>query len=92
MTNLTKRNLLIKTVSNCTDLRILGHNLNTGKKAFFSDSKTNQGYKVYMTNNGKSIVLYIKQKGKNVYLENDSLTGEMYPHKLKDLLDWFVFI
>lgn len=90
MTNLNKKIVLIQTFDSCTDLRITGNNLNTGKKAFFHVKGRNQGYKIYMNNNGKSIDLYIKQKGKNVHLKNDSMVGSLSPHKLDQLVDWYV--
>ncbi len=90
MTKLTKQNVIIETFGNCTDLRITGSNLDTGKKAFFHVRGKNQGYKIYMTNTGKSIDLYIKQKGKNVQLQNDTMVGHFHPNKLIQLTDWYI--
>ena len=92
MTTLIKQNVLIETFDSCTDLRVTGSNLNTGKKAFFHVRGKNQGYKIYMTNTGKSISLYIKLKGKNVPLKNDSMVGQFRPNKLIQLVDWYIEI
>lgn len=92
MTTLIKQNVLIETFDSCTDLRVTGSNLNTGKKAFFHVRGKNQGYKIYMTNTGKSISLYIKLKGKNVPLKNDSMVGQFCPNKLIQLADWYIEI
>lgn len=92
MNTLIKKNVLIETFESCTDLRITGSNLDTGKKAFFHVRGKNQGYKIYMTNTGKSISLYIKQKGKNVPLKNDSMIGQFNPNKLIQLTDWYIEI
>lgn len=89
-TELTKKIVLIQIFDSCTDLRITGSNLDTGMKAFFHVKGRNQGYKIYMSNTGKSIHCYIKQKGKNVILKNDLMVGSMTPRKLTKLVDWYV--
>ena len=79
----------IETVGNCTDLRIKGSNLDTGKRAIFHVNGKNQGYKIYMTNNGNCLHCYIKQKGKNKTLQNDQMIGRMSPFKLQNLVNWY---
>ena len=87
-----KKIVLIQIFASCTDLRITGSNLDTGMKAFFHVNGKNQGYKVYMTNTGKSIQCYIKQKGKNKILLNDNMVGSMSPNKLTQLVDWYFLV
>lgn len=89
---LNKKTVLIQVFDNCTDLRVTGSNLDTGMKAFFHVKGKNQGYKIYMSNNGSSISCYIKQKGINHSLQNDLMIGSMSPYKLTQLVDWYVNI
>lgn len=85
-----KQVVLIQTFASCADLRVKGHNLDTGMKAFFHVNGSNRGYKIYMTNSGGSSVdCYIKQKGKNKRLVNDKMVGGMSPYKLTKLVDWY---
>lgn len=92
MTELNKTIVLVQIFESCPDLRITGSNIDTGMKAFFHVKGRNQGYKIYMTNTGKSVDCYIKQKGKNVTLQNDLMVGSMTPRKLTQLVDWYVEI
>jgi hypothetical protein len=87
-----KQIVLIETFGNCTDLRVIGSNLDTGMKAFFHVRGKNQGYKIYMTNSGNSVECYIKQKGINKMLCNDSMMGMMSPYNLINLTDWYFII
>ncbi len=87
MTN--KQIVLVQIFKSCVDLRNTGSNLDTGMKAFFHVNGRNQGYKIYMTNTGKSITCYIKQKGVNKVLQNDLMVGSMSPYKLTQLVDWY---
>lgn len=89
-TQLTKKIVLVETFESAPDLRVTGSNIYTGKKASFHVKGRNQGYKIYMTNTGKSIQCYIKQKGRNVILKNDSMVGSMSLNKLNQLVDWYI--
>lgn len=86
-----KQSVLIQTYATCADLRLVGSNLSTGKKAHFHVRGKNQGYKIYMTNTGKSISCYIKLKGINHELFCDQLTGDMTPYSLINYVDWYIY-
>lgn len=87
---LVKKIVLIQIFESCPDLRMTGSNIYTGRKAFFHVNGRNQGYKIYMTNTGKSVDCYIKQNGRNVSLKNDALIGSMSPYRLENLVDWYI--
>lgn len=85
-----RQDVLIQTVASCTDLQVIGSNLDTGKKAHFHVKGKNQGYKIYMTNTGKSISCYIKLKGVNHELLCDHIIYNMTPYSLVNYVDWYI--
>ena len=87
-----KVNVVIETFDKCTDLRINGSNLKTGKKAVYIINGVKKTYNIYMTNSGASCYLYIKLKGVNHILQNDKMIGQMSPYKLcsQAVNDWYI--
>lgn len=84
-----KQIVLIERFESCPDMRISGSNIYTGMKAFYHVRGKNQGYKIYMTNNDKSLSFYIKLKGVNHYLYNDHDFSVGHPSRLINLTDWY---
>jgi hypothetical protein len=85
-----KTEVLIQCYESAPDMRITGCNISTGMKAHFHVNGKNQGYKIYMTNTGKSCWFYIKRSGKNVALINYSDVGVSSVHRLLQLTNWYI--
>jgi len=84
-----KTEVLVQTYQSTPDMRVTGSNIWTGKKAHFHVDGINKGYKIYMTNNGKSCTLYIKLKGINIYLKNDRMLSHT-PFELSNFDGWYL--
>ena len=84
-----KTEVLVQTYQSAPDMRVTGSNIWTGKKAHFHVDGINKGYKIYMTNNGKYLSFYIKIKGKNHYLVNDTVNYDRSVYRLDNLVGWY---
>lgn len=84
-----KTKVLVQTYKSAPDMRITGSNIWTGRKAHFHVNGKNQGYKIYMTNTGKSLSFYIKLKGINQYLINNNINIDRSVYRLDNLIGWY---
>lgn len=84
-----KTEVLIQTYKSAPDMRITGSNIWTGKKAHFHVNGKNRGYKIYMTNTGGSLSFYIKLKGINHHLINNSINFDRSVYRLDNLVGWY---
>ncbi len=72
-----------------TDLRITGSNLSTGCSAVYLENGKKRTNKIYMSNDGKSLWFYVKNKGKNVSLQTDDVVYKPHTANLTRNL-WFI--
>ncbi|MCJ8334846.1 MAG: hypothetical protein MJH10_11445 [Epibacterium sp.] len=71
--NISKLYLNTQTFASCTDMRITGSKLKTGKKMFVDGAGYGRGYTLYMSNDGKSVQFYIMFKGKRSIILHDRI-------------------
>ena len=72
-----------------TDLRITGSNLATGCKAVYLENGKKRTNKIYMTNTGKSLGFYVKNKGRNVMLQTEDVVYQLHSSDLT-CKPWFI--
>ena len=77
-------------VDTTPDLRVLGSNINTGFKCKIKINGRIKNLVLYMTNTGKSLSFYIKLRGKNKYLFNDTIFRSYHLYDLNNSNQWYI--
>lgn len=77
-------------VDTVPDLRLLGSNIKTGFKCKININGKTKNFVLYMTNTGRSLSLYIKLKGKNKYLCNDTIFRSYHLNDLYNPHQWYI--
>ena len=84
-----KIEISVENVQSFADLRQTGSNIFTGCRAVYLVNGKKRFNNIYMTNNGKSLWFYVKNKGKNVALQSEDIIYNLHTYHLTNKL-WYI--